>query len=155
MSDSQEPLEPTEPAEPTPSSNTSWWVAGVFTVAAMLGLWWGQLQQLSIQEETSTTFEFPTSRWMLWSITMVVVGMCVGLAVASAAGWRKRIGAAGLAWGLIPLLPVLAFHLWLAGVMGLPGAFLRVAISVGPQAACAIFVGVYLAAALADKLPET
>ncbi len=145
---------PTEQEKKT-SANTGWWFAGLFTVAAMLGLWWAQIQQTTIQDVSASTFTMPTARWILWSLTMLIVGVSIGLAVASAAGWREKVPMSGLLWGLVPLTPVISLHLWINGVVSFPVSYLRVAISIGSQVACSIFVGIFVAALLAPALPAS
>lgn len=119
---------------------------------AMLGLWWVQIQQRTIQEVTSTTFQFPAGRWIFWSLTLVGVGLCFGLAVVVGAGWRRQIGITALLWGLIPLAMVVSFHLSIAGV-SLPRPLLEVIVGTQMQVSSAMAVGGFLAGLLAPIIP--
>lgn len=134
------------------SINLSWLTTGIFTIAAMMGLWWAQVQQESIQQAAST-LEQPAGLWMLWSLTLVAVGICFGLAVASGSGWRRRIPFTALLWAGVPLAIVLAFHLWVGQIVDLPIEFLRVLVGIQMQVASAVAVGVFLSALLSPVLP--
>ena len=136
------------------SINLSWLTTGIFTIAAMMGLWWAQVQQESIQQQAASTLQQPAGLWMLWSLTLIAVGICFGLAVASGSGWRRRIPATALSWAAVPLAIVLAFHLWVAQVADLPIEFLRVLVGIQMQVASAVGVGVFLSALLSPVLPE-
>lgn len=132
----------------------SWLTTGIFTFAAMMGLWWAQVQQESIQRQMGSGFEQPAGLWLLWSITLIAVGLCFGLAVASGAAWRSRIPIVSLLWGTIPLAIVLSFHLWVAQAVELPIEFLRVLVGIQMQVASAVAVGVFLAGLAAPALPK-
>ena len=131
----------------------SWLITGIFTIAGMMGLWWAQVQQESIQQQAAATIEQPTTLWLLWSITLIAVGICFGLAVASGSGWRKRIPALSLLWVAVPLTIVLAFHLWIGQVVNFPMTFLRVLVGIQMQVASAVAVGVFVSGLLAPLLP--
>lgn len=144
------------PEEPEPQRETTtpgWWLTGVFVIAAMLGLWWADLQQQSIREWMGSTFQVPAGRWILWSLTLIVVGLCVGLAVAAASDWRGRISVAGLVWVVIPLTPIVLLHFWFAGGLSFGSTLSQVMTSLATQVACALTVGVFLAGLLAPLLP--
>ena len=119
---------------------------------AILGLWWVQIQQKAIQDITASTFVFPHGRWILWSLTLVAVGLCLGLAVAAGSGWHQRLRSSALLWGLVPLAAVTAFNLFIAGVM-LPHSLLELLVGVQMQVASAIAVGVFLSGLLVPMLP--
>jgi len=132
----------------------SWLTTGIFTTAAMAGLWWAQTQQESIQQQMSSTFEQPAGLWILWSVTLIAVGLCFGLAVAAGSGWRSRIPMTALLWVAVPLAFVLAFHLWVGQVVELPIEFLRILVGIQMQVASAVAVGVFLAGLLTPLLPK-
>ena len=131
----------------------SWLTTGIFTVAGMAGLWWAQVQQESIQLQAGSTFEQPVGLWILWSITLIAVGVCFGLAVASGSGWRTRIPATALLWAAVPLAIVLAFHFWVGQVVELPIEFLRILVGIQMQVASAMAVGLFIAGLLTPLLP--
>lgn len=143
------PDSPEPDAHPGPAGSL---LAGALVVLAMLGLWWVQIQQRTIQEVASSTFQMPTGRWILWSLTLVAIGLCFALAVAAGSGWRRQIGIPALLWGLIPLAMVLSFHLSIAGVT-MPRAFVEVMVGIQMQVSSAVAVGVFLAGLLAPILP--
>lgn len=128
-------------------------LTGALVIVGMLGLWWAQIQQQSIELVMGSTFEFPAGRWALWSLTIVAVGVWFGLAVAVGAGWRQRIRTSALLWGLVPLAMVLSFHLWVSDIMGFPRAFLEILVGIQMQVASAMAVGLFLAGLLAPMLP--
>lgn len=133
--------------------NLSWLTTGIFTIAGMAGLWWAQVQQESIQEQAASTLEQPAGLWLLWSITLIAVGVCFGLAVASGSGWRRRIPATALLWAAVPLAIVLAFHFWVGQIVDLPIEFLRILVGIQMQVASAVAVGVFLSGLVAPVLP--
>jgi len=131
----------------------SWLITGIFTIAGMMGLWWSQVQQESIQQQAASAIEQPTTLWLLWSITLIAVGVCFGLAVASGSGWRRRIPALSLLWVAVPLAIVLAFHLWIGQIVSFPMSFLRVLVGIQMQVASAVAVGVFLSGFFNDPAP--
>lgn len=136
------------------TANMSWLTTGILTIAAMMGLWWAQVQQESIQQQASATLEQPAGLWILWSITLIAVGLCFGLAVAAGSGWRRRIPVVSLLWGAIPLAILLSFHLWVAQAVEFPIEFLRVLVGIQMQVASAVAVGVFLSGLLTPLLPK-
>jgi hypothetical protein len=135
------------------TANISWLVTGIFTIAGMMGLWWAQTQQQSIQQQASSTLQQPAGLWILWSITLMAVGVCFGLAVASGSGWRSRLPMSALLWGAVPLAMVLAFHLWVAQTVEFPIEFLQVLVGIQMQVASAVAVGFFLSGLMAPLLP--
>lgn len=131
----------------------SWLTTGIFTIAAMMGLWWAQTQQESIRQQAGSTFQQPVGLWMLWSITLIAVGVCIGLAVASGSGWRTRIPTTAFLWAAVPLAFVVAFHLFVRGV-SFPDGFLQVLVGIQMQVASAVAVGVFLAGLAVPRLPK-
>lgn len=143
-----------EDARPDRSSiNLSWLVTGIFTIAGMMGLWWAQIQQESIQQQAASTLEQPAGLWALWSITLIAVGACFGVAVASGSAWRARTPVVALVWSAVPLAIVLAFHLWVGQVIELPIEFLRVLVGIQMQVASAVAIGLFLSGLVAPLLP--
>lgn len=135
------------------TANISWLVTGIFTIAAMMGLWWAQTQQESIQQQAGSTFQHPAGLWILWSLTLIAVGVCFGLAVASGSGWRARVPLSALLWGAVPLAIVVAFHLWVGQTVSFPMEFLRVLVGIQMQVASAVAVGFFLSGLMAPLLP--
>lgn len=90
--------------------------AGVLTVLGFGLLWWAHHQWLNARAIMGSTFEMPSTRLMLWLLTLVVAGLSFGLAAASARREKVRARAAVLLiWSLIPLTVLIGFWLFVSG----------------------------------------
>lgn len=144
------------PEDPTPPrSFRGTWLTGPLVLIAMLLLWWADIQQESLQRIMGSTFQVAAGGWAFWTLTLVAVGVCFGLAVAAAAGWRQRIAGTGLIWVIVPFIPLVGLQLWFAGMFNVGNSAARAMTSPSVQVACALAVGMFLAGLLAPLLPES
>jgi len=147
--------------EPTPSEPSSrrkldllWVLRLILVVGALALLWLAQHRYEVWQERYSSEFKPNVELWLEWVGLAVLSGLAFGLAAWLPSGRLSYRWGRVLLLGVFPLLALVHFALFLQYGQDLPsflGDYVWFYMSLGPQFALAVMLGVAIAAGFAPS----
>jgi hypothetical protein len=146
-----------EPPPPEPSSGRKpdlrWVLRLILVVGALALLWLAQRRYEVWQLRFSSEFEFHLELWIEWVGLATLSGVAIGLAARLPSGRLSYRWGRVLLLGVLPLLALVHFGLFLQYGQDIPSFLNRpyFYMSLGPQFALAAMLGVAIAAGFAPS----